>query len=71
MRDACIHCARVYLAQSRHFTSLTVRIEAAKDADMLDADATLIDMVQDEGEREALREQYRLKRAELTGDIPV
>ena len=52
------------------FSSLTVRIEAAKDADMLDADATLIDMVQDEGEREALREQYRLKRAELTGDIP-
>lgn len=52
------------------FSSLTVRINNATDLDALDDHATLIDMVQDEGEREALREQYRLKRAELTGDIP-
>ena len=50
--------------------NLLARIESATDVDVLDADATLIDSIEDAEVREQARDLYRVKRAELTGDVP-
>lgn len=50
--------------------NLIASIESATDVDALDADATLIDSIEDAEVREQARDLYRVKRAELTGDVP-
>ncbi len=44
------------------------RLKAAKDVDMLDADADLIKAVKDDGQRTLLTDIYKARRAELTGE---
>lgn len=44
------------------------RLKAAKDTDILDADADLIKAVKDEGQRTLLNDIYKARRAELTGE---
>ncbi len=51
--------------------ALMARMEAATDVDVLDADATLIESIEDAEDREKARDLYRIKRAELTGDVPL
>ncbi len=50
---------------------LMARMEAATDVDVLDADATLIESIEDAEDREKARDLYRIKRAELTVDVPL
>lgn len=47
---------------------LTERLNAAKDIDMLDADADLIKAVKDEAQRSLLNDIYKARRAALTGE---